>query len=141
MPRVMNGSSATAHGLRHLTRALLGPISSSSAIWEPPAWRSVRLYADREADATRAAYRREGVGTGTRRAKAAKQTAQTAISASDPQLQRGGDPARPGARQLRAAPGRRRAAHAYVRAVGSPGRSGHAGATRAAPHASMRQRR
>jgi hypothetical protein len=52
MPRVMNGSSATAHGLRSLTRARLGPISSCSAIWEPPVWRLVRLYADREADAS-----------------------------------------------------------------------------------------
>src|SRR3954469_747693 len=36
MPSVMNGSSAAAHGLRSLTGARVGPISSSSAIGEPP---------------------------------------------------------------------------------------------------------
>src|SRR3954452_1930030 len=35
MPSVMNGSSAAAHGLRTLTGARVGPISSSSAIAEP----------------------------------------------------------------------------------------------------------
>src|SRR4051794_13359245 len=53
MPRVINGSSATAHGLRSLTRARVGPISSCSALRGPPVWRSVRLYADKEADARR----------------------------------------------------------------------------------------
>src|SRR3954469_7938885 len=105
MPRVMNGSSATAHGLRSLTPARLGPISSSSAIWEPPAWRSVRLYADHEADATRAAYRprrrghRDPAGEGGQ-----ADGADGPVRRRDPQVQRGGDHAAPALALANSAP-------------------------------------